>query len=197
MRRARVATAATALVLTTSGCGTTVEGTIALNPRSLPACFSQGSQFNGTVVLMAQAVPSASLLPCVRGLPVGWTLAGVDISDGQAEVWFNSDREGNRALTIQLTPSCEMGPATRIPSTRSEIQRFETVTRVTNGYGGQRYFVYDGGCTTYTFDLRGEERAQPLAVIAAAFDFVDRDDVAQQVEEWSDGKLQLDPATTR
>jgi hypothetical protein len=192
-----VAAGAAALMVAMSGCATTVEDAIALNPQSLPACAPKGSQFDNTVVLMAQAVPTASLLPCVRGLPVGLSLAGVNVSDGNAELWFDSDREGSRALTIELTRSCTMGPATRIPSTRAEIQRFETVTRVTNGYGGQRYFVYEGGCTTYTFNLRGEGRAQPLAALTAAFDFVDRDEVAQQVEEWSDGKLRLDPATTR
>jgi hypothetical protein len=192
-----VAAGAAALMVAMSGCATTVEDAIAVNPQSLPACVPKGSQFDNTVVLMAQAVPTASLLPCVRGLPVGLSLAGVNISDGNAEFWFDSDREGSRALTIELTRSCTMGPATRIPSTRSEIQRFETVTRVTNGYGGQRYFHYEGGCTTYTFNLRGEGRAQPLAALTAAFDFVDRDEVAQQVQEWSDGKLRLDPASTR
>jgi hypothetical protein len=200
MRRATVAAGVAALIAAMSGCGFPVESrdeALAFNPDALPGCVPQGSNFNGTVVLMAQAVPTASLLPCVRGLPVGWNLAGLDISDGRAEFWFNSDREGNRALTIQLTESCAMGPATRIPSTRTEVQRWESVTRVTDGYGGLRYFVYDGGCTTYTFDLHGESRAQPLAALSAAFDFVDRDEVAQQVEEWSDGKVQLDPATTR
>jgi hypothetical protein len=195
VRRATALAGVAGIVLALSGCATAVEEVIPLNPNAVPACVAQGSEFNSTVVLMAQSVPTASLLPCVRSLPVGWRLAGADIANGKAELWFDSDRQGNRALTIELTPSCEMGPATRIPSTRSEIERFETITRVTNGYGGLRYFIYEGGCTLYTFDLRGEERAQPLAALTAAFDFIDRDEVAQQVEEWSDGQLELDPAT--
>lgn len=33
--------------------------------------------------LQAQAVPSASLVPCVRDLPIGWSLANVAVNDGR------------------------------------------------------------------------------------------------------------------
>jgi tRNA A-37 threonylcarbamoyl transferase component Bud32/membrane-associated phospholipid phosphatase len=34
--------------------------------------------------LLAQSVPSASLVPCLRSLPTGWTLAGVTVNDGRS-----------------------------------------------------------------------------------------------------------------
>jgi hypothetical protein len=193
MRRLALAAGVAGLVLTISGCTAAREEVIGFNPDAMPACLPQSNEFNSTVVLMAQAVPSASLLPCVRGLPVGWELSGVNISDGLAQFWFDSTAEGQRAVVVELMRSCEMGPVTRIPSTMPEVQRYEQTTRVTDGYGGKRYFTYAGGCTTYTFDLHGESRAQPLAALTQAFDFIDRDEVAQQVDEWSDGRIELDP----
>ena len=36
--------------------------------------------------LQAQAVPSASLVPCVRELPVGWSLENVAVNDGRSVI---------------------------------------------------------------------------------------------------------------
>jgi tRNA A-37 threonylcarbamoyl transferase component Bud32 len=36
--------------------------------------------------LMAQSVPSASLVPCVRSLPAGWSVAQVTVSDGRSVI---------------------------------------------------------------------------------------------------------------
>jgi hypothetical protein len=47
--------------------------------------------------LMAQAVPSASLVPCVQLLPVGRTLAAVKVQDGHAHISFDTDRAGAAA----------------------------------------------------------------------------------------------------
>jgi membrane-associated phospholipid phosphatase/tRNA A-37 threonylcarbamoyl transferase component Bud32 len=39
---------------------------------------------NRTMILMAQAVPTAEQLPCIRSLPLGWSLAGATIVRGRA-----------------------------------------------------------------------------------------------------------------
>jgi hypothetical protein len=192
MRPLVATTSLLGLVLAVAGCGAR-EDLPPVNPNATPACVPQEKQFNSTVVLMAQAVPSASQLPCIRGLPVGWQLTGLKVQAGLAEFSLTSDREGDEALRVEVTRECEVGGATKIPSPNPQILRYERVTRVTNGYGGQRHFVYPGGCTTYTFDLQGESQAQALAAVTQALDFVDRETVAQQVNEWSDGRIQLDP----
>ena len=193
MRRLTSAAAVAGVVLATAGCVGPQETIIPrINPDAMPACAPQNGEFNNTVVLMAQAVPSASLLPCVRGLPVDWTLTGVNISDGLASFWFDSAIQGQRAMQVDVTASCQTGPATRIPSTRPEVERYEQTLRVTDGYGGKRYFIYAGGCTTYIFNLLGESRALPLAELTLALDFIDREELADQINEWSDGRVQLD-----
>ena len=44
--------------------------------------------------LLAQSVPSASLVPCVRSLPVGWSLGEVAVNDGRSVISLNHDRAG-------------------------------------------------------------------------------------------------------
>ncbi|TMK34681.1 MAG: hypothetical protein E6G58_11125 [Actinobacteria bacterium] len=46
---------------------------------STPSC-----ETNRTMILMAQAVPTAEQLPCIRSLPFGWSLAGATIVRGRA-----------------------------------------------------------------------------------------------------------------
>jgi len=178
------------LTLVASSCGGQV------NISGIPACTPPEGGFDSTVVLMAQAVPSASALPCVRGLPVGWTMGELNVRNGSAQFVLMSDRDGDRALVVRVAPDCDVAGATEVPSEQPGLRRYERVNRVEGGYGGERYYVYDGGCTTYSFDLRGSTRAQPLASVAQALGFISRKAVSEQIDEYSDGRLELNPVTS-
>src|SRR5207253_1051072 len=54
------------------------------------------------MILMAQAVPSATRLPCIATLPSGWTFGGADMQRGRARFWLDSDRAGARAIVVTL-----------------------------------------------------------------------------------------------
>ncbi len=144
------------------------------------------------VVLMAQAVPSASWLPCLDAVPLGWRLAGVEIRNGSGEFWLDSDRDGVRAIEARLTESCDTRDATEIPSDREGLRRFEQVVQVHPRYVGTRFYVFDGGCLAMVFRLSGDYRAEPLAVATESIDAVPRADVAAHVHEKSGGRLHLD-----
>ena len=154
-----------------------------------------GTPSNG-VVLMAQSVPSASWVPCLEGMPLGWHFAGMDVDRGSARFWLDSDRDGLRAIEIRLTGSCSTSRATEIPSDRPEMRRLERVNQVTPLYIGRRYYVFDGGCITVVFRLSGENRGEPLAVATQGLGAVPRDLLQEMVHEDSDGRLQLDPPST-
>ncbi len=144
------------------------------------------------VVLMAQAVPSASWLPCLDAVPLGWRLAGVEVRDGSGGFWLDSDRDGVRAIEARLTASCDTRDATEIPSDREGLRRLEQVTQVHPQYVGTRFYVFDGGCLAMVFRLAGDYRAEPLAVATESIDVVRRADVAAYVHEDSGGRLHLD-----
>lgn len=175
----------------TAGCSTGVQvgGTAA----GLPRCVPTGNDAVGGLVLMAQSAPTATWLPCVREVPVGWTFSALQADDAGTTVRFRSDRDGENALTVLVRRDCDLTGASEVPSEQPEMRRWERVTRVTSGYGGERHYVFTGGCATFRFDLRGRTRAEPVATITEAFGFISRQTLARQVRDATDGRLELDP----
>ncbi len=163
------------------------------NLENVPDCGSLGQ---AQLTLMAQAVPTAELLPCVKAMPNGWEFGGLKVRSGQAGFWLDSDRDGHHAVAVLLRRGCDTAGSTGSVSEIPGVSRYERVTRVTDGYGGERHYRFAGGCISYRFDLHGTTRAEPLAAVSEALDFVTRNSVAKRVEDESDGRLQLDPAPT-
>ena len=160
----------------------------------LPACSGgdDGDAANG-VVLMAQSVPSASWVPCVEGVPVGWKFAGLDARSGSARFWLNSDRDGDHAIEVRLDARCDTEGATAVPTDREGLSRLERVSQVTPEYHGRRFYLFDGGCITVVLTLAGEYRGEPLALATQGIGVVDREALAVQVRQETDGRLELDP----
>jgi hypothetical protein len=52
--------------------------------------------------LLAQSVPSASLVPCLRSLPAGWMVGNVTVNDGHSVIPLNHDRAGTGVLVMKL-----------------------------------------------------------------------------------------------
>jgi hypothetical protein len=58
--------------------------------------------------LLAQSVPSASLVPCVQSRLPGWTVANVAVNDGRSVITFDHDRAGAAAVVMRLAAAaCE------------------------------------------------------------------------------------------
>ncbi|SDC15577.1 hypothetical protein SAMN05660690_0731 [Geodermatophilus telluris] len=188
-RRTAAAAALLAAPLLATGCG----GDTSVSDE-LPACASgdDATAAHG-VVLMAQAVPTATWLPCVESVPVGWTFTGLDAHSGAARFWLDSDRDGAHAIEVQLDADCDTTGATEIPSEREGLRRFERVEQVSPRFLGERYYVFPGGCLTVVFRLSGDNRGEPLALATQSLGVVSREDLAAQVHEESGGRLQLDP----
>lgn len=159
-------------------------------------CGEPGRVDNPTLVLMAQAVPSASRIPCVRLVPASWRHGEVAVETGRAAFSFASgsiDSPESEPLTVALTADCDLSGATRVPTDEPGTQRWERLQQVTPAYVGERLYVFDGGCTTLSFALSGTDRVQSVGEASLAVGFVDRDAVAAAVREQYDGRLDLDP----
>jgi membrane-associated phospholipid phosphatase len=115
---------------------------------SAPSCGTGHS-----MILAAQAVPSAALLPCVAALPSGWSIGGADITSGKASLWLDSDRAGMGAITVTLTATCDTTGAQQIPSDQPRMRRFEHVATLTPRFAGLRFYTFPGGCATYRFSF--------------------------------------------
>jgi hypothetical protein len=186
--------AVAALVLLTgcvTGCVAPVEP---IGPSHSPLCQQRGVIGSNAVVLMAQAVPSAKLLPCIELLPTGWTYGNHDVRNGLARFWLNSDRAGQRAVEVTLSATCDVAGATPItPSDQEGTKRYERVQEVRTRYRGSRTYVFEGGCVTYGFNFQGPSRGTPEAEVTFALGFVPRARLAETLSDVSDGRLHLDP----
>jgi hypothetical protein len=179
--------------LATSVAGCSSDSTAA---EAKPDCSvgASGAASNA-VLLMAQSVPTASWVPCMRtALPsTGWQYVHLDARNGIATFAFDSDLFGQPAITVRLEPSCNTSGATPVASDREGMERFERVQETTPSFRGERYYVFPGGCITFTFTVTGDSRGEPLALATQVVGAVSRDDLRAQVHDASNGRLSLDP----
>jgi hypothetical protein len=181
-----------------AGCARQGAGGGFLEARE-PACRYQGRQGTAVLILMAQAVPTASQLPCVELLPAGWTVSDVFVRNGRARFALNSDRVGMHAVQVVLERTCQLGGAkvTRVPSDEPGTRRYEQIGEVRPGVGftGTRFYLFPGGCVTYQFRFNGEERARPIGEVTLSLSFVSRDAMRGLIRETSHGRADLDTST--
>ena len=117
------------------------------NPgASAPSCGTGHS-----MILSAQAVPSAAMLPCIAALPSGWSISGADIASGHTTFWLDSDRAGPHAITVTLTAACDTSGARQIPPGQPGMRRFDHTLSLTPRFSDLRFYTYPGGCVTYQF----------------------------------------------
>lgn len=154
-------------------------------------CQSDGPLNSPSLVLVAQAVPTASLLPCIQSIPRGWN-EKLTVANGRAEYAFSSHQDGERAFRVLLTRTCDISGASRVPSEVTGTRRYELPTRVTDGYAGRRFYVFSGGCVTYRFGLHGASRAQAVTEATSTVGWVSRQAVREMVDRHGDGRLRLD-----
>lgn len=77
----------------------------------LPQCLESGVALPGSLILEAQAVPTAHYGPCISQLEPGWEANDLRAGTGRAWLWLDSDRMGDRFLTVTLQESCDIASA--------------------------------------------------------------------------------------
>jgi hypothetical protein len=156
--------------------------TVATGGRSEVDCPVQGSEL---LLLAAQAVPSATLLPCVVAFPAGWSYGGSDVRSGNARFWLASDRAGFRAVEVSLTRSCRtIGAIDMTASTQESGVREELVrTYDLHPYTADRYFLFPGGCVTYRYRFAAGASTTLALEADQAITFGLRSTLVERVEE--------------
>ena len=144
----RVALAAALLAIATVSGFSDVR---AFSPADDLGAYAPRCGTGHSMILAAQAVPSAAKLPCVAALPSGWSIGGASIASGHARFWLNSDRAGPGAITVTLTTACDTSGARQIPSDQPGTRRFEHPLSLAPQYSDVRFYTFPGGCATYRF----------------------------------------------
>ena len=107
------------------------------------------------LVIVAQSVPDAALIPCFEGLPGGWSVNTVSISNNGTTVKFDSDRAGFSAATFAYRDGCDVAGVGRLPSEQEDVEVYEEIEQLAGGLESTRYFVFNRGCVTARFDFDG------------------------------------------
>jgi tRNA A-37 threonylcarbamoyl transferase component Bud32 len=137
--------------------------------------------------LMAQSVPSASLVPCVQLLPVGWSVAEVAVNNGRSVITLDHDRGGRAAMVVRLTASCDRAGAREVSSEQRGASRWYRARDAT------RFYVFPGGCVTQRFSAAAPSAPRMSDTASSEVGFITREGLRQALSQRSHGRLQLDP----
>ena len=106
--------------------------------------------------LMAQAVPTATRLPCVSSLPPGWSVGSAETIRGTATFEVGTDGGSGDPVTVTLTGSCP------------------------DPVEGTEQIEIDGGCVTYRSTLR--HPTVPSFASGGGLSFTSRTDLITAVD---------------
>jgi tRNA A-37 threonylcarbamoyl transferase component Bud32/membrane-associated phospholipid phosphatase len=143
--------------------------------------------------LMAQSVPSASLIPCLQLVPADWTVAKVAVNNGRSVITLDHNRAGGAAMVVRLTASCDLAGATEVTSEQSGARRYLRVDRTSTEFSAIRAYTFPGGCVTQRFRGAGPSALRLSDTASIEFGFITREQLRQALSQRSHGRLELDP----
>lgn len=167
MRTARLVVAAA--VLAASGCGITAQ-------TAAPGCSDLER-----LALVAQSVPSAAYLPCLRALPQGWQVDGFDARTGSSRLSLRSDRSTGHPVDIRLSAACDVRGASPAAARAEGVRSYVRLRSISPAYAGTAYDVFAGGCVRYRFSFPRGPHIPLLEDLSAAVGLVSRRDLRVQL----------------
>jgi hypothetical protein len=127
--------------------------------------------------LIAESVPAATLVPCVRSLPIGWSFAGFEAADGRGTFWLNSESGGEHAAQVILIGACRAKGRER-PAATQGTRRFVYVARRAP-YRAVWTDAFVGGCVRYLLRFQaGAPTDRLLAQLGRGLSLIRRDALA-------------------
>jgi hypothetical protein len=142
---------------------------------------------DGSIIIVAQSVPTATFVPCLEALPAGWSVATVEVNQDHSVVTLDSDRAGTSGAVLTLTARCAGRASPALPTERPGVAQRVVVERAAPSYRAERFYSFAGGCVTFSFDFdRGTPGTESTRLVDALV-LVSRaeldDDVRQFVGE--------------
>jgi hypothetical protein len=147
----------------------------------VPTC---GRVEERTLILVAQSVPTATLLPCVDSLPVGWHPRGGTIADGSTTFWLENNVAGFQAVEVRLMHDCDPADAVEVVPAPDEAgaRVYQRPTSL-EPFRGTRFVLFEGGCVTYTYSFEPGAPARLSLEAEEALSFIQRREIVDYVRE--------------
>jgi tRNA A-37 threonylcarbamoyl transferase component Bud32 len=126
-----------------------------------PACESD----HRTIVLMAQALPTAERLPCIEAVPIGWAVSQTTVVRDHASFSLGSTPESDDPFTLQIGQAAivPLVEVTLTPTCPASSQRL-----------GEQSLPVEGGCVTYYSSLPPGTPSVPSFNVGGGLSWVDR-----------------------
>jgi hypothetical protein len=147
--------------------------------------------------LEAQSVPSASLVPCLRSLPTGWTLSNVTVNNGRSVLTLDNDRAGMGAMVVRLAATCDPAGASQVLSDQPGARRLMLIHDLAPTFSATRFDVFTGGCVTTQLTAPVASRAEVTSEASLILGFTTRQTLQEALEQRSGGRLRLDQGGPR
>jgi tRNA A-37 threonylcarbamoyl transferase component Bud32/membrane-associated phospholipid phosphatase len=167
-------------MLLTSAIAFLVGGQLFLPVQDIPV-GAPGCGTGPTMILTAQAVPSASRLPCIAALPTGWSVETGFVHSSEARFTLGIDKVGASAVEVTLTSACDVSSAERTDSDEPATQRFDRHA-ASSGQSELRMYRFAGGCVTYRFSFPAEGGTALISDAEQALGFEPRDALVGYVD---------------
>jgi membrane-associated phospholipid phosphatase/tRNA A-37 threonylcarbamoyl transferase component Bud32 len=147
--------------------------------------------------LEAQSVPSASLVPCLRALPVGWSLSNVTVNNGRSVLTLDNDRAGVGAMVIRLAATCDPTGASQVLSDQPGVRRLMLIHDLAPTFSATRFDVFTGGCITTQLTAPVTSRAEITSEASLILGYTTRQTLQEALEQRSGRRLHLDQGGPR
>ena len=170
----RVALASVSALIVLSACA----------PSSKTDMLCEGGE--DTLILAAQAVQSATMIPCITALAEGWSVGGFSARTGSVRFWMDSDRAGARAIDGELAGGCDTSGATKAAPGPGEVRRFEQPISAEPKLTGRSFWSFPGGCVTLRYDFEQGASADLLAAAEDSMTLLPRSALVTVLEEQRD-----------
>jgi hypothetical protein len=154
----------------------------------MPTCPDPPIEVRPVLILEAQAVPTATYLPCVTELPSGWRYGGFQITGdrtgGTARFWLDDSYAEVHAVEVTLTTTCDPSQAfegeadPNHPNTRI----FDETISLPPHFSGVRYLVFPGGCVSYRYAFSKGVPAALVLDVQQALNLIPRGPVVDKVK---------------
>lgn len=135
------------------------------------------------MLIAAQSVPTAQMLPCFTPLPLGWEVETVDITQDGTTIRFDSDRAGHHAAKLVFAETCDITGAAQQPGNQEDVERFALTEQVEPRLRARSFHVFDGGCVTWSFEFGNDVPRSEVDELGETVVLVPRSVVADDVAE--------------
>jgi hypothetical protein len=142
---------------------------VVLQENTQPDCHSAAP-----IRLMAAAVPTATRIPCVRSLPLGWDFGRFDAERGDVQFTLDANAEEGGVVLVDLRRSCDTSEAAVERSDEADTRRYSAESSAPGAYRRALFYVFTGGCVSYRFSFSRRPDPDVIAAVLDAATFVRR-----------------------